>query len=125
MLRPFCISLTLLALTACATPQQRCISDASATMRKAERNATRIEGNIARGYAIHRQTIRVPTAEICTNPDGSTYTCMDYDHQVIETPVAIDIAQERRKLAELQKIIAQERPKVVSATQSCIAQFPE
>ncbi len=125
MFRPLSITIALLALTACGTPQQRCISDASKTMRTAERNAKRIEGNIARGYAIHRQTVLVPVSDICEDAKGNSYVCVDHDHQTVETPVAIDVAEERRKLAGLRKIIQQEQPKVARATKSCIAQFPE
>lgn len=125
MFRPLSITLALLALTACATPQQRCISDAAQTLRKAERKANRIEANIDRGYAIHRQTILVPVAETCEDAKGNSYACVDHDHRTIETPVAIDIAEERRKLAELRKIIQREQPKVARATKSCVAQFPE
>lgn len=125
MFRPVLITIALLTITACATPQKKCIAQASLTLRKAERNATRIEGNLARGYAIHHQTVLVPTVEICTNPDGSTYSCIDHDHRTIETPVAIDATEERRKLAALRKIIQKERPKVAKAAQACAAQFPE
>ncbi|WP_424944219.1 hypothetical protein [Aliiroseovarius crassostreae] len=117
--------LTLLLVTACATPQQKCISQASLKMRKAERQAAKIEKDLARGYALHRQTVLVPTVEICTDAKGKSYHCVDHDHRTIQTPVAIDADLEKSKLAALRKLIKSERPKVEAATKSCVMQFPE
>ena len=125
MFRHITLVTLLLTLAACATPQKQCIAKASKTLRQAQRDVTRIEGNLARGYAIHRQTILVPTVEICTKPDGSTYSCIDHDHRTVETPVAIDVAEEKRKLSALKTLIRKEQPSVQKAAAACVAEFPE
>ncbi|MBT2129876.1 hypothetical protein [Aliiroseovarius lamellibrachiae] len=125
MFRHITLVTLLLTLAACATPQKQCIAKASKALRQAQRDVTRIEGNLARGYAIHRQTILVPTVEICTKPDGSTYSCIDHDHRTVETPVAIDVAEEKRKLSALKTLIRKEQPSVQKAAAACVAEFPE
>ncbi|MDA5093607.1 hypothetical protein O2N63_05835 [Aliiroseovarius sp. KMU-50] len=125
MYRPISVLLSLLVLAACATPQKQCIAKASLPLRKAERKAKEIEGNLERGYAVHRQTILVPTVDLCKTRDGAAYRCFEHKHRIIETPVAIDAEEERRKLAALKIMIAEEVPKVALATETCIAQYPE
>lgn len=125
MFRSIIPLMTLLLIAACATPQQKCISQASLTLRKAERKAAKIEQDLARGYAIHRETVLVPTVEICTDAKGKSYQCIDHDHRTIRTPVAIDADLEKSKLAALRKLIRSERPKVAAATKACAIQFPE
>lgn len=125
MFRSLTIAALAVTLTACATPQQQCIAQASKTLRHAERDVTRINGNLARGYAIHKSSFAVPEISTCYKSDGTPYTCRSIEQRTIETPVAIDVAEEKRKLAALKKLIQKEQPGVQKAAAACVAEFPE
>ncbi len=102
-MQKFIILAALLGLAACATPQQQCISNASAAQNSIVAQVQVAEGNIARGFAIHRQNVPYTYIGICHDGAGKTYTCEMSDFHVKETPVAINVAEERHKLAGLQR----------------------
>ena len=59
---------SLLALTACGTPQEQCINRNTRDLRTIQRLVDETQANIARGYAIEEYTVYVPVWQICDIP---------------------------------------------------------
>lgn len=93
-----------LALAACATPEERCVIDATKELRTVDGLIAETEGNLARGYAIDREVERRPRLTFCTggirNRVGMSF-CTTEDIIYRDRPVALDPEAERRKLALL------------------------
>ena len=89
-----------LFLSACATPYEICVSDASQEYRTLTAAITEARGNIDRGYAVHSQQVTYTYVGLCYT-DGSSYPCPMTGYRTEETPVAIDVAEERLKLKRL------------------------
>lgn len=98
-----------LLLAACATPQERCIAQASRDARVIDRLIAETEGNIARGYAFETEIVMRPDFVDCTppateeNPDPATQRCLVDVPTEMRQPVAIDLAAEERKLQSLRE----------------------
>lgn len=56
-------------LSACATPREQCISRANADYRNVETAIATAQGNIARGYALHTQTVPYMVTSTCYRND--------------------------------------------------------
>lgn len=120
-----------LLLAGCATPQQRCLSGATAALRPVDRLIAETEATISRGYGLQATTVYRTVWVPCWGGYG-TYgyrtgggMCLDEQAQIIEQPVAVDIAAEKRKLAQLKAkrrdLAAQAAPEVAE----CRALYPE
>ena len=124
------ILLPLAALMACGTPQERCISRASAELRTVDSLISETEATLRRGYALKREpytyTISV-TCQTGTDAQGKPIygTCPQQQTSYRNVPVAVDLAEERRKLAGLKQTRATEAKRVQAAAAQCRAQFPE
>ncbi len=114
-----------LALSACATPQETCIRDARGELGAIAAQIRTAEGNIARGYAIHYQTVTFTYAGTCINGAGDHYPCERTNTRVDETPVTIDMAEERRKLAALQTRLTGARARADTSAAHCRVAYPE
>ena len=113
----------LLALAACATPREACISQAAAESRAIEARIRTVSGNINRGYAVHLS--RRPSIGIVTCTGGSSLRiCQGISDGPRETPVAIDVTEERRKLAALQDQLAEARKRQNASVSACQAGYP-
>ena len=105
MTRATLILIPVLALTACASPRERCLSAANRPVATLDGLIRQTQGNIDRGFAVAEvQDVRV-LRRSCegTNADGSTFTfpCEETETFTRREPVAINIAEERVKLAQL------------------------
>lgn len=123
------VILPLLALTACATPREKCIADANRDLRIIRALIAETEANIARGYALEEdQEIRT-RPRLCRDErsDGSSYRyfCNEIDTVTVTRPVAIDLAAEEAKLASLRERLAIVEPAANQAVAQCIAVHPE
>ncbi|MCK0139399.1 hypothetical protein [Aliiroseovarius sp. F47248L] len=114
-----------LGLTGCATPQQRCIAGATAEYHTLQAQIKTAETNIARGYALHRQSIPITNTRVCYDSNKKPYTCHRTAFRQIETPVSIDIGNEKAKLASLKKKLATAQRKAVAGTKTCRQTYPE
>lgn len=117
-------------LAACATPREQCIAGATRDYRSVENAIATAQGNIARGYALHTQTVPYTVTSICYRNDPYRnivlpYPCPYTQYRTQTTPVAIDVSEERRKLADYQKLLPQLRKQAQIQVQQCEAQFPE
>ena len=121
--------LPIVALTACATPREQCINDATRETRVLSALVAETEANIARGYALTTtQEIRtVSTTCEGRNEDGSTFLFPCEEVQTIDqtVPVAIDLNAEAAKLETLRTRLASERAAANATVSQCIATFPE
>ncbi len=115
----------LALLAACATPQEQCINTASNQVRTMQALINTTQGNIARGYAIHRSQEPYEVIDVCYDTDGKSYNCFHTEYRTKETPVAIDVTEERRKLAQLKRRLPAEKRKMDAAIANCRVQFPE
>lgn len=125
MRKIFPLTAIALTLAACATPQERCISGVRSEQARITSEIRVIEGNIARGYAIHRQSVPYTFIGTCYDKTRARYACEKNDTRIVETPVAIDISEERRKLAPLRGRLVAVQARVDANVAQCRAQFPE
>ena len=104
-MRRVLILLPLLALTACETPREACISSANRELSTLNSLVNETRLNIARGYAIGtRQEVRVVQDTCRTqSPEGviTTFPCDETEIVDVDQPVAIDLNAERAKLDSL------------------------
>lgn len=125
----------ILALTACGTPQQQCISNATAETRKLDRMIAEISGNLARGYAVEEQTIVThdwapcgfagPRRPMWRPGPGDMDMCLEPDQEVIRRDVPIDPAVQSRMLASLKARRAALAKPVDAAIKECRIAYPE
>ena len=118
--------LTALALlAACATPQEQCINTAANEVGTLRNNIVTLNGNISRGYAIHHSQEQYEVADICYDKDKKPYTCHHTAYRSVETPVTIDVADQRRKLAELKRRLPAATQRMNQGIAACRATYPE
>jgi len=123
------ILVPLLALAACGTPRQQCISGASRPLATLDRLIAQTSGNVQRGFAIAEvQDVRV-LRRSCqgTNQDGTTFRfpCDETETFTRQQPVSINIAEEVLKLEQLEERRAQSARAAQAQIQQCIARHPE
>ena len=129
MMKKTLILLPLLAIAACSTPREQCISNANGQLRTLDRLIDVASGNVQRGFALAEvQDVRVlRTTFQGTNEDGSTFRfpCEETETFTRREPVSINIVEERVKLAQLQDQRDSAARDVAARTQQCIAIHPE
>ena len=129
MMKKTLILLPLLAIAACSTPREQCISNANGQLRTLDRLIDVASGNVQRGFALAKvHDVRVlRTTGQGTNEDGSTFRfpCEETETFTRREPVSINIVEERVKLAQLQDQRASAARDVAARTQQCIAIHPE
>lgn len=117
-----------LALAACATPREACISDAERPLREVTREIGERELNLARGYRL----VHVSDTELAltscnrTTPDGQilSYPCQRPVVTTRTEPVAIDASEERARLARLRAERDRLQPVTRTRIRQCRARFP-
>jgi len=128
---PSCLALAaILALSACATPKQQCTASATQELRSVESALATAQGNITRGYALHSQSVPYTVNHTCCRryPNTRTvipYSCPSTYYRTQTTPVAIDVAEERKKAAQYREMLPQLREKASTRVAQCNAQFSE
>ncbi len=121
----------LAVLTACATPQERCINAATQDMRIVEQLIAETNGNLQRGFALQDETVYRTEFEDCTpaptasRPDPSPRMCPVQVPVTTTRPVAIDLSAESVKLASLEKKRAQQAKVAEVAVAQCRAMHPK
>lgn len=128
-MRPALIILPLMALTACATPREQCISDVTRDTRVLSSLISQTQGNLSRGYALEeRQDVRTRYRR-CRgeNDDGTIFTfpCNKTETYTTSIPVAIDLNAERAKLQSLEEQFTVTQASANQAVAQCIAIHPE
>lgn len=120
-------------LAACGTPQERCIASATRDMRVVDKLITETQGNLDRGYALEEVKMSSERWVVCrparpgtaTTPPQPAEMCLqDFDYTVTR-PRAINLADEREKLMELQKKRAAQEKASRLAVERCKLAHPE
>ena len=102
-------ALPVLALAACQTPREACLSEASHELRTVEALIRETQGNLNRGYAI----------ETDQEVDVIHTTCE------VERPVAIDLVAERAQLDSLLEQRGRLLGQAQARQQACVVTYPE
>jgi hypothetical protein len=116
-------------IAGCSTPLEKCVASASENYRTLENAISTTQGNITRGYAEHKSTVPYTVQQICYRTDPHTkanvpYSCPQTYYRTQITPVAIDVVQERVKLAEYKKLLPKLSARANAGIKQCEAQFP-
>ena len=118
-----------IALAACATPQERCISQVSANARTIDALIAETRVNIARGYGIAEHEEVDVINKRCERKleSGETirFPCDEVVTHTVRTPVAIDLNAEEAKLQSLLERRAAIDENLQANIQQCIAANPE
>lgn len=121
--------LPLIALTACATPQERCINNVSREINTINGLISVTQGNIDRGFAIKTEERTTQVRRTCTGETESgeevRVRCDRTLVRDVKVPVTINIEEERTKLAQLQARQRALTERSGSAVAQCRAQFPD
>lgn len=136
MKAPVILTLPLVLLVACGTPQEQCIARGTRDLRTVEKLIAETEGNLKRGFAYEEKIVRFPVFRPCVLPSppvtGGTAppppqvtTCRDTEEQVIRQPVAIDLEAEARKLRQLQEKRQAQLREAEAVAAACRAEYPE
>lgn len=123
MLRPTVLS--LLALAACASPQERCISGATKDLRILSGLIASTQGNINRGYAVVTEEYFETESQVCGVVDGQDVYCDVAVPQTREVPKAIDLNAEQAKLQSLLEKQGELRARSRATIAECKRQHPE
>lgn len=109
-------------LAACATPEKRCIEDATKDLKVVQSLIATTEANLLRGYAIETRERNVVFTDFCIGGGRSNVGvsfCNRAEPRVQRTPVAIDTVAERRKLKELKRREARLLEGIPAALDAC------
>lgn len=121
--------LSALALAACQTPREDCISDASRQLRTVDSLIRETRGNLDRGYAIEEEQEVNVVRDYCAVrlEDGTEgrVRCDRTEVDEVRRPVAIDLRAERAKLESLLERRAQLVPERDARIRGCVATYPE
>ena len=130
-MKPYLAAAFCLALMACATPQQRCITKAAPDLPVLNRLIAETEGNLSRGYGYAEVEMEIAVWKLCRvdltagTGEGSQSMCLETETTTSREPVAIDLTAEAAKLASMRArrdaIEAQAQP----AFAQCQAEFPK
>ncbi|MFT4013745.1 MAG: hypothetical protein QM682_10140 [Paracoccus sp. (in: a-proteobacteria)] len=126
----------LLALAACGTPQERCISRNTSEYRTVSRLLAEVEGNLARGYAWEEREVARSEWDDCPftyrGKNGERYVSYrPCRRDVIDTEryrVPIDPASETRKrdnLIKRKQALASSSARAVDACKSAYPETPK
>lgn len=127
--------LLLLLLAACGTPQERCIQRETRDLRINDRLIAETEANLKRGYALEEVTVWQPEWVVCpvqpqVKPaEGAALPrpqmCLDDVAKTVTRPKAINLAEEREKLAELNRKRQDLLRAAEAAVAACRKAYPE
>ena len=124
MYRAFVLTTGLLALAACDTPRERCEANVDGNIKALKEAIADSEANLARGYGLQTEVEPNFYYGLCIGGDRIE-TCLKQDLQRKSKPVAIDLDEERRKLASAKARLAQEERARSTALAQCAAQYPD
>ena len=114
----------LIVLAGCATPREACVRSATRDLRVIDQLVSETEGNIRRGYALREQPAVREGLEVCGRLDGSLTFCNTTELTTRIVPQAIDLQDERRKLASLRDDRAQRAGMAGPRIAACQRQYP-
>ncbi|SDF08094.1 hypothetical protein [Limimaricola pyoseonensis] len=128
-MRPFLLLALPLALAACATPREACVSSALREGRVLNALIAETRGNLARGYGLEQREVLRTEREFCEyrREDGTTGRrfCDVVNTETVTEPVTLDLAQEQVKLNQLLDRRDRQQQAERAAVAQCQARYPE
>lgn len=128
-MRPALLLVLPLALAACATPRESCLSSVSREGRVIDALIAETRGNVARGYGIEEREELRTRRQLCDfrRADGTIGRrfCDRVVTDEVRVPVTLDIEAEKVKLDQLlarREALARAE---ASARAQCVARYPE
>ena len=121
----------LVILSACGTPQERCIRGATRDMQVVDRLITESQATLSRGYALESETIYRSEFQDCTpratasDPTPASRMCLVQVPETVTRPKAVDLQVESAKLASLQAKRVSQASLAETAIAQCRAKFPK
>jgi len=112
------------ALSSCSTPLQDCVSRATGDYNSTVQAISVAQGNVARGYAISYQSVPYQSIGVCYNGYGS-YSCMQTNYRTQESPVSIDVSEERYKIQQYSAMLPALKRQAEAGSAQCQKEFPE
>lgn len=122
---PTLVMLSFATLASCASPLERCLTTAHRQVTTLERAIVTANGNLTRGYAIHKSREPIVVAKHCADKRGRRYRCDDVEYHAVETPVAIDLAEERQRRDALREDLIAARADAQRHSNQCFNSLPE
>lgn len=124
---------SLLAVTACGTPQQQCIRKNTSEYRNVSRLLQETEANLARGYAWEERTVTrtrwTECRDVDRDRDGNvivrTRSCLRDYTDIERFRVAIDPLVEQRIRDNLAAKKRELEPRAAATIRACREAFPE
>lgn len=120
----------LTVLAGCSSQLEQCLQANAGELYEVQADIARTQGNIERGYAVHRQTVTTTQIGFCGgvgryyDPVGIYWSGCNYPTSTrVETPVAIDVNAEQQKLVALQQHEQALRPQYEPVIAACYAKF--
>jgi len=125
MARLFAV-LAMLALVGCGTPLEQCQRAAAADLRALETERAERQRNLDRGYALEPRLTPWFGSMLCSDPvTGRPVPCSPLADRWESVPVPVNRRIEARRIAILDQMIAEERPRVAAAQAACRVRFPQ
>ncbi len=100
-MRPLLALSALLILAACATPRQQCEARATRDLRVVNQLIEESRAILERGYAFETVEDESLRYTFCLDRDGNRTLCWVRDRDFSTRPVAVNLDEERAKLASL------------------------
>ena len=128
-MRHYLILVPALALAACATPQDQCLSQVTRDARINAQLIAQTEANIERGFALRREERVRERPGLCRGETESgeevVTRCEKVQVTRVNVPVAIDLNAERAKLRSLKQQQATIAARTKAGVDQCRALYPE
>ncbi len=130
-MKRFLMISAMLTLSACGTPQERCIAEVSGNLTIVDLLIGEAEENLARGFAYAEVVQTMPQFVDCTpkptlaQPNPAPRQCLVEVARTVNRPVAIDLNAEAAKLAGLKAKRGQLATSTSTGIASCRQKFPE
>jgi hypothetical protein len=123
-LAPSAVFASLMLLSACSTPLEDCVSNAQRNYNATYQAIQVAEGNVARGYAINSQQVPYQYTGSCYNSYIGSYACQQTGYRTDNTPVAIDVNEERRKIRKYSAALPNIKKQTEAAVEQCRRTYP-
>ncbi|SFE57802.1 hypothetical protein [Roseivivax sediminis] len=109
----------LLVLAACATPLERCVSQAGARVAAAEDELRELERTLARGYAVEIDVRTVPVFTTCYYGKHGRRPCVADRVQRFPRRVPVDLTEVRRRAEEIRASLPDMREAAQAGAAQC------
>ncbi len=111
----------LLSLAGCSTALEQCVNRSTRNLQATDNLIAATQANIDRGYALETSSRVSLGLQLCTSPSANFHFCTATQSGLKQAPIAIDVAAEKRKLAQLKARRATLKRQSDLAVRACVA----